>query len=69
MAQRQHDPRLQFRVYNTLVMLAWLMRSISPGSEWHLRVREHAATRSDLWDDMGFPGGWQSLELWQDGAP
>ncbi|MEJ7746720.1 MAG: Abi family protein [Luteimonas sp.] len=67
--QRQRDPKTQFRVYNTLVMLAWLMRRLSPGSDWHLRVREHAETRADLWEDMGFPADWQGFDLWQQAAP
>ena len=68
-AQRQRDPEAQLRIYNTLVMLAWLMRSISPGSDWHLRVREHAETRPELWGDMGFPGEWQTFDLWQGVEP
>ncbi len=68
-AQRQQNPDARLRIYNTLLMLAWLMRRISPGSEWHLRVREHAETRPDLWNDMGFPSGWQGFELWQEAAP
>lgn len=65
-SQMQLAPELRNRIYNTLLMLAWLMRRVSPGSEWHLRVREHAESRPDLWFDMGFPDGWKLFDLWQE---
>lgn len=57
------------RIYNTLVMLAYLLDTISPGSAW----RKHLC---DLMDEhpqvdtaaMGFPADWQARPLWAAGA-
>lgn len=62
--QSDHEGRL--RIYNTLLILLWLMDRVSPGSEWRERIRTLVESRPDLWDDMGFPEGWQSYELWQE---
>jgi abortive infection bacteriophage resistance protein len=54
------------RIYNSLCLIAWLMDGISPGHRWRKRLRdlldEH---RPDL-RAMGFPDGWQALELWRE---
>lgn len=67
-AQLQVDAGAAQRIYNTLVMLLWLMDIVSPGSEWRRRVRELMEARSDLWAEMGFPKGWQAFDLWREGA-
>lgn len=68
-AQLQKSPERFQRIYNTLAVLAWLIRIISPGSTWRQRIRALAEERPDLWDDMGFPPGWQGFDLWrEDGA-
>lgn len=67
-AQLQRAPDASLRIYNTLVMLAWLMRIISPGSEWRRRIRALVDERPELWNDMGFPDGWQEFELWREVA-
>jgi abortive infection bacteriophage resistance protein len=63
--QRGHEGRL--RIYNSVLILLWLMDRISPGSEWRERIRVLVEGRPDLWDDMGFPQGWQSYALWRGG--
>lgn len=66
--QLQQDPEGRLRIYNTLLILLWLMDRISPGSEWRVRIRELVKSRPDLWIDMGFPHAWQSFDLWRGGG-
>ena len=53
------------RIYNTLVMLAWCIKIISPDTTWSLRAREllTARTESELLS-MGAPKGWQCKAPW-----
>lgn len=60
-----HADRFQ-RLYNTLVLLAFLLRTISPDSIWRQRLRRLVEERPDLWDAMGFPDDWQAFDLWQE---
>lgn len=53
------------RIYNTLALLAWMMRRVSPGSEWSRRIRSLVEERPDLWAGMGIPERWQEFELWR----
>lgn len=53
------------KTYNALVMLAWIMKIISPASHWTINVRNLLTSRPDLWDEMGIPEDWQSFSLWQ----
>lgn len=51
-------------IYNTLVMLAYLLANISPGNHWNQRLldllhRHHIETAK-----MGFPHGWCQLPIW-----
>lgn len=61
--QRQ-EGRFQ-RIYNTLTLLAFVLRTISPDSTWAQRLRALVEERPDLWDAMGFPVKWQTFDLWQ----
>ncbi|MDP1696936.1 MAG: Abi family protein [Pseudomonas sp.] len=63
-AQLQWSEPARLRIYNTLAMLAWIMRRVSPGSEWSRRIRALIEERPDLWGEMGFPAHWQNFELW-----
>lgn len=53
------------RLYNTLVMLAFMLDIISPGSRWRRSLlelmEEHKAVNLEL---MGFPQGWQDSPIW-----
>ena len=53
------------RIYNTLAMLAYLMRVISPGTSWPVRLRrlleEYPAVDPYA---MGFPANWRDLPVW-----
>lgn len=54
------------RIYNTLVMLAYIMDIINPGHHWKLRLselfRQHPNVKAR---HMGFPEGWRDLPIWQ----
>lgn len=65
-AQLQRAPDRFQRLYNTLTVLAYLLRTISPDSIWRHRLRALVEERPDLWDEMGFPPVWQSFELWRE---
>lgn len=61
------EPSAHGRLYNTLAMLAYLLRGISPDSQWRRKLIElldscpQASTTV-----MGFPKGWRSLPLWEE---
>lgn len=67
--QLQRAPGTALRIYNTLTLLAWLMRIISPGSTWRQRIRTLLEERPDIWNEMSMPAGWQDFPLWQGAAP
>ena len=54
------------RIYNTLVMLAYLMDSMGPNS-WKQRLydlfNKHPNVRNSA---MGFPPDWTDMPIWQD---
>ena len=53
------------RIYNTLAMLGYLMRVISPGTSWPDRLRkliEEYPTVDPA--AMGFPTNWKDLPIW-----
>ena len=54
------------RLYNALVMLAYLMDLMNPGHHWKQRLgdlfHQHPEVQSRF---MGFPENWQERSLWQ----
>lgn len=64
--QLQRDPKHNRQLYNSLTVMAWLIRIVSPHSTWRARIRSLVAERPDLWDAMGFPAGWQDFDLWRE---
>lgn len=53
------------RIYNTLVMLAYLMDCISPGHRWKQRLFELIERhRIDVWQ-MGFPADYLERPIWR----
>lgn len=55
------------RLYNTLAMLAYLLRGISPESHWRNKLIELLGTCPQASAEvMGFPGGWETLPLWEE---
>jgi len=57
------------RIYNTLVMLAYMLDIISPKSQWrgHLLALLGQHPKVDL-DAMGFPSDWRDSPIWESKA-
>jgi len=58
------NPKAPRRIYNTLVMMNYLMNQIAPGHHWHERLisiltRYHIDTKP-----MGFPDDWKTRAIW-----
>lgn len=55
------------RLYNTLVMLGYLLTIISPDSKWVTHIKQlmtaHLQAKPEA---MGFPEGWIDLPLWRE---
>lgn len=64
-------PQDQFEhVYGTICLIAFLLRTTSPGSTWidqvqDLVVRSFAGFEHRTVREMGFPRGWEQLPLWE----
>tara|TARA_R110001599_G_C12276626_1_gene662556 strand:- start:20921 stop:21949 length:1029 start_codon:yes stop_codon:yes gene_type:complete len=55
----------QRRIYIVLLLLAHLMRQVSPDSQWHNKVKELIVLHPDVpLFPMGFPDDWQSHVFW-----
>lgn len=50
----------QGRIYNTVVMLNYLLGIISPGHSWTRRLGHSLSRHAELPEEMGFPLGWQA---------
>ncbi|WP_105265490.1 Abi family protein [Pseudoalteromonas sp. T1lg76] len=57
-----HSPR---ELYNTLVMLAFLLDKISPEHSWKSRLKALIDNHDIDTAPMGFPEHWQQLPMWQ----
>lgn len=60
------------KIYSSLAVTAYLLRSIDPTTNWHLTLRTHVRkfpleTGMSPVDNMGFPDGWEELPLWKGG--
>lgn len=54
------------RIYNTLVMLAWCIRTISPDTTWPARLQKLLRERTDgELKAMGAPVDWMASAPWQ----
>ena len=53
------------RIYNSLVLIRYLLAQIDPSSSWHITIRELLAAHptNDL-SAMGFPPNWEQRSLW-----
>ena len=60
----QRQPR---NLYNTLVLIRYLLAIISPDSQWENRLislfEEHHAAKPSA---MGFPDNWRDMDIWHD---
>jgi abortive infection bacteriophage resistance protein len=52
-------------LYNTLVMIVFMLRAADPNSGWRDQLKAHLATHptADL-ASMGFPAGWAQRPIW-----
>ena len=60
------NPGQKRRVYNTLVILAALMDTVSPGHQWKQRLSDLLTRHRIDTGAMGFPDDWQQRPLWTD---
>jgi len=60
------NPAQSKKLYNTLVLLEYLMERISPNTHWKNRLMQlmdnHPIARPAI---MGFPDGWRHLSIWK----
>jgi len=57
------------KLYNTLLMLLYLMDVIEPGHDWRGRLCALLAESTGIpLKAMGFPNNWQEKAIWQGGA-
>ncbi|MCF6345295.1 MAG: Abi family protein [Thiomicrorhabdus sp.] len=62
----QVDNYQQKKIYNTLVMMAWMLNIIQPDHSWTHQLKKLLLEYPEInTSQMGFPPGWQSLEIWQ----
>ena len=52
-------------IYNTLVILLYLMDRIVPDHQWGQVLLNHIKTCPQPLSPMGFPSNWQTLTIWQ----
>lgn len=53
------------QIYNTLVMLKFLLDQICPGHDWDKRLKVLLKQHTIETSLMGFPNDWQDKQLWQ----
>lgn len=59
------NPQEPRRIYNTLVMLHYLMNHIAPGHHWRQRLLDMLNRHSIDPTRMGFPNDWKTRAIWQ----
>lgn len=53
------------KVYNTLLMLALLLKRVTPDSTWKRRLLELLTSMPEgTTEAMGFPESWREFEVW-----
>jgi abortive infection bacteriophage resistance protein len=66
-----NDPHAIARPFAYFSIMQWLMREISPNSQWHQRFKEHLssfpvdAQGTCSLSQMGCPPDWESWDLWK----
>ncbi|MBE0471122.1 MAG: Abi family protein [Methyloprofundus sp.] len=62
----QTECMAQRKIYNTLVMMAWMLNIIQPEHDWLHRLKRLLAKYPDInLAQMGFPADWQDYAIWQ----
>lgn len=59
------NPVAPRKLYNTLVLLAYILDTVSPGHHWKQRLLELLRVHSVSESDMGFPHGWRQRAIWK----
>lgn len=60
------NPDSDGHIYNTLVMLAYMMDTINPGHHWKLRLGELFERHPQVSErSMGFPDEWRDRPIWK----
>lgn len=52
------------QLYNTLIILLYLMDYIAPGHTWCSKLKTHLVSCPLLLDNMGFPANWANRPIW-----
>jgi abortive infection bacteriophage resistance protein len=52
------------KIYNTMLIMLYLMDQIAPQSDWRSRLRTHLASGTLNLNQMGFPTGWEERPIW-----
>ncbi len=60
-----HDGRMERKIYNTLVMLAYIMDIVSLNHHWKTRLKDLIKEHNINPSAMGFPADWQTRPIWQ----
>lgn len=64
-------PKMLARPFALFCLIQWIMREISPNSQWHERFKAHLGTfpsdanNSCEIEQMGCPTGWEQWDLWK----
>lgn len=58
------DPPNNRKIYNTLVLLVFLLNKISPNHSWKNRLAEQLNRYSIDVSRMGFPADWKAKQFW-----
>lgn len=54
------------KLYNSLTMIAHIVRTVAPDSSWTIDLSDHLKTHpTDDLKSMGFPDGWDQRPMWQ----
>ncbi|TDT40207.1 hypothetical protein DES49_1972 [Halospina denitrificans] len=59
------NPRADRKLYNTLVMTAYLMDIVSPGNHWKQRLRALIEEYEVDTAQMGFPEDFKQRPIWK----
>ncbi len=59
------ETHAQRKIYNTLVMIVYLMDIISPNNHWMSKLKNLISTHTVDTRMMGFPDNWQQLSIWK----
>lgn len=61
----ESDGQPSRKIYNYLLVMAFVMQHINPGSSWCNRVKNHVKSCPLGVSEMGFPEGWEDFAIWQ----